>query len=313
MATDRNMLKKSVVILMNLARDLFLLDTGQQIPTILDYTDRFSVSRGIVQTALETLQKDGSIRIEKRGVLGTYLEAKDDQKLYRHTGWDSVTGTMPIPLTPYFVSLTTGICEALADAPMDFSFAYMTGSSKRAETLHKGVYDFMIASRSAAMLHVKEYDDLEICRELKGAIYSKEYRLYFMDPKKKEIENGMRVGVDPVCMDQRILTERLCRKKKVEIVEFPFIGFEDIAKSGKVDCIVFRDIEWSSHAKEIKLNEVPITGIRGFRAEDMNTPVVLVRKDNYAIDRLFEKYLDAEKIRQVQQEVLEGKRTMKFY
>lgn len=313
MTNTRNLYKKSAVILMNMARDLFLSEMGQKAPTIQEYTDMFHVSRGIVQKAMETLINDGSIRVEKRGVLGSYLTAADQTKLYGHTGWESITGTMPIPMTPYFTSLATAICEELSKAPVGISFAYMSGSSKRAETLANGVYDFMVSSRSAAKLHMKEYPDLKICAELTGAEYSKEYVLYFLDPSKSEIEDGMRMGVDPVCEDQCVLTEKLCKGKQVEIVEFPFIGVEDILMNRKVDCVVFRKIGWNEHAEQYQLNEVPIEGIRGFSIEDMNTPVILVNDKNYGMDRLLAKYLDAERISKIQQEVLNGDRTMKFY
>ena len=312
-AANLSMYKKSALTLMHMARDLFLTDTGEKIPTILEYTEMFGVSRGIVQSALEVLTEDGSITMEKRGVLGTFLVSKDDEKLFDHTGWGAITGSMPIPLTPYFTSLATAVCEVLSEAPVDFSFAYMSGSVKRVEALRDGVYDFVTMARSAAQVYLEMYDDLELCTELTGSQYCQEYMLYFMDPSKPAIEDGMRVGVDPVCMDQKVLTEKLCRGKAVEIVEFPFIGFEDIVRSGKIDCTIFRDLGWNAKAETLGIRAVPLTGIEGFGQEDTNTPVVLVRKGNYGIDRLLKKYLNIPEISRIQQEVLDGRRSMKFY
>ncbi len=313
MAANLNMYKKTALTLMHMARDLFLTETGEKIPTIHEYTELFGVSRGIVQSALETLTEDGSITMEKRGVLGTFLTAKNDQTLYSHTGWGAVTGSMPIPLTPYFTSLATAVCEVLSEAPVDFSFAYMSGSVKRAEALNNGVYDFMILSRSAAQTHMNQYDDLEICAELTGAQYSQEYVLYFMDPAKSAIEDGMRVGVDPVCMDQKVLTEKLCQGKQVEIVEFPFIGFEDIVTSGRIDCTIYRNVAWNVNAEKMGFRTVPLDSIDGFSFRETNTPVVLVRKDDYGTGRLLNKYLNIPEISRIQQEVLDGSRSMKFY
>ena len=312
-AANLSMYKKSALTLMHMARDLFLTDTGEKIPTILEYTEMFGVSRGIVQSALEVLTEDGSITMEKRGVLGTFLVSKDDEKLFDHTGWGAITGGMPIPLTPYFTSLATAVCEVLSEAPVDFAFAYMSGSVKRVEALRDGVYDFVTMARSAAQVYLETYDDLELCTELTGSQYCQEYMLYFMDPSKSAIEDGMRVGVDPVCMDQKVLTEKLCRGKAVEIVEFPFIGFEDIVRSGKIDCTIFRDLGWNAKAETLGIRAVPLTGIEGFGQEDTNTPVVLVRKGNYGIDRLLKKYLNIPEISRIQQEVLDGRRSMKFY
>ena len=158
-----------------------------------------------------------------------------------------------------------------------------------------------------------QWPELEICTELTDSIYSKEYVLYFMDPSKSTITDGMRVGVDPVCLDQRVLTEMLCRGKQVELVEFPFVGFEDITSSGKVDCVVFRDVTWQLDEKNVHFGVVPLDGIPGFSREETNTPVVLLRKGDYGIDRLMKKYLDVAEIGRIQKEVLSGKRSMKVY
>lgn len=313
MAANLSMYKKKAMTLMCLARDLFLTDPGGKIPTINEYTEELGVSRGIVQNALDFLEEDGSITVEKRGVLGTFLIARDDEKLYSHTGWGAITGSMPIPLTPYFTSLATAVCEVLCEAPVDFSFAYMSGSVKRVEALSSGVYDFMVISKSSARVHLEENPHLAVCAELTGAQYCQDYMLYFTDPSKTAIEDGMRVGLDPVCMDQKVLTEKLCEGKNVEIVEFPFIGFEDIIRSGRIDCTVFRGVGWNDNLKKIGLSIVPLEGIEGFDEDMTNTPVVVVRRDNYGIDRLLKKYLDAERISSIQQEVLDGRRTMKFY
>lgn len=313
MAAKPNIYKKTALTLMHMARDLFLTDAGEWIPTINEYTERFGVSRGIVQNALETLTQDGSITMEKRGVLGTFLLAKDDERLYSHTGWGAITGSMPIPLTPYFTSLATAVCEVLTDVPVEFSFAYMSGSVKRVDALRNGVYDFMILSKSAALTHMANHEDLQLCAELTGAQYCQSYMLYFMDPEKSTIEEGMRVGVDPVCMDQKVLTEILCKGKRVEIVEFPFIGFEDVVRSGRIDCTVFRDVGWREDADTLDCRIVPLEEIPGFSRDETTTPVVLVRKENYGIDRLLHKYLRVPEISRIQQEVLDGRRTMKFY
>lgn len=313
MAANRNLYKKSTLAQMYMARDLFLTEPGGRIPTISEYTEKLGVSRGIVQNALEALTADGSIVMEKRGVLGTFLLETEPDRLYRHTGWGTITGSMPIPLTPHFTSLATAVCEVLSEAPVDFSFAYMSGSVKRVGALRSGVYDFMILSRSAAQTHMMQHHDLEICAELSGSLYCQEYMVYFMDPAKSSIQDGMRVGVDPVCMDQKVLTEKLCEGKNVEIVEFPFIGFEDIVRSGRIDCTVFRGVGWNVEAEKLGIRGVPLTGIEGFSSEETNTPVVLVQKENYGIDRLLKKYLYVDEISRIQKEVLDGSRTMKFY
>ena len=64
---NNDIYKKSGLMRMNIARDFYLMDPGGRIPTILEYTEQFSVSRGIVQNAIRQLEEDGCIAIEKRG------------------------------------------------------------------------------------------------------------------------------------------------------------------------------------------------------------------------------------------------------
>lgn len=314
MTANINMYKKSALALMQIARDLYLTEPGEKILGIQEYAEKFSVSRGIVQQALEVLTEDKSVAIEKRGVKGSFLVGAHREQLYEHTGWGAITGTMPIPLNPYFTSLATALCEELKISATPFSFAYMSGSQKRVEALLNGVCDFMILTRSAARLHMAEYEELQICTELNGSLYSPKYVVYFTNLEKSAVEDGMRVGVDKACMDQKALTEHICKGKQVEFVEFPFIGFEDVIREGKVDCLVYRHIDWRDNdVKSLGAHPVPIQKIEGFDIEDINTPVVLIKKDNYAIDRLLRKIFDVDEVCQIQKQVLDGTRSMRIY
>ena len=314
MTENLNMYKKSGLILMNMARDLFLAEPDEQIPTIYDYTQRFSVSRGIVQSAIERLQEDGGIGLEKRGVKGTFLRQRDFSKLHPFTGWSAVTGTMPVPLNPLLTSLATGICQVMNKAPFPFSFAYVSGSEKRLEALERGIYDFIVLSKSAAQLYLERDPELVLCAELPGSVYSLGYVVYFTDTGKHAIEDGMRVGIDPTCLDQKVLTERLCAGKKVELVEFPFIGFEDLVRDSRVDCVVYRSVGWKGGPELTPLlREEALPEVPGFSEEETVTPVILVRKENYGMDRLLRKYMDTAAVRQIQKQVLDGSRAMKFY
>lgn len=308
-----NPYKKSALIAMYMARDLFLAEPGDRIPTIHEYTQTFEVSRGIVQNALEELTSNGSITTEKRGVLGTFLIRSDREKLYSRTGWGTCSGTMPIPVTPYFISLATAVCEVLSPAAQKFSFFYMSGAAKRIQALREGKCDFAVLSRGAAERSLQEDENLAICAELTGTRYDAPYLLCLMDPEKTGIEDGMRIGVDPVCLDQVHLTGLLCRDKKVEIVEFPFVGFRDIVSSGRIDCTLFRDGSWNKDWQKLKIRTIPLQEIPELAHVDTQTPVVVVRRDNYGIDRFLNKYLDDASIAHIQQQVLDGHRGMKFY
>jgi hypothetical protein len=83
--------------------------------------------------------------------------------------------------------------------------------------------------------------------------------------------------------------------------------------SGNIDCTLFRDGSWNRDWKGLQMRTVPLNEIPELAGVDTHTPVVLIRRDNYGIDRLLNKHLDAASIAHIQQQVLAGHRGMKFY
>ncbi|MFR2406129.1 MAG: YhfZ family protein, partial [Eubacterium callanderi] len=230
--------KKTGLATINIARDFYTMQPGDRVPTIAEYTQRFEVSRGIVQKAIATLEEDACIQTQKNGVKGTFVTGIDYEKLYPYTNWGSLTGTMPVPMTLSFSSLTTAICEEMEKSPFPFSFAYVTGSEKRLAALKEMIYDFIIVSKSSAERYLSENDFLERAIELTGCIYSEPYVLYFLDDQKTEIEDGMRMAVDCNSIDQYTISQKLCEGKDVAFVQTPYASFSELLVKKNVDCFI---------------------------------------------------------------------------
>ncbi|MEG0377917.1 MAG: YhfZ family protein, partial [Eubacterium sp.] len=279
-----NFYKKTGLAIINIARDFYTMQEGDRVPTIAEYTQRFSVSRGIVQKAIAALEADHCIETQKNGVKGTFAVKLDYQKLYSYTNWGSLTGTMPVPLTESLSSLTTAICEEMEQSPFPFSFAYVTGSQKRLEALEKMIYDFIVVSKSSAEKYLKEYDFLEEAIELKNCIYSAPYILYFFDESKTEVEDGMRMAVDINSTDQYEISKKLCENKNVEFVQTPYSTFSKLLTNKSVDCFIYREDGWYNNLKP-DLKQIQID-LPNYSREEMVTPVILIHKENYGFKKL---------------------------
>lgn len=303
--------KKTGLATMNIARDFYTMQPGDRVPTIAEYTQRFDVSRGIVQKAIAALEEDACIKTQKNGVKGTFVTEIDYRKLYPYTNWGSLTGTMPVPMTDSLASLTTAICEEMEKSPFPFSFAYVTGSEKRLAALEEMIYDFIIVSKSAAECYLAENDFLEQAIELENCIYSRPYILYFMDSGKTEIEDGMRMAVDKSSTDQYRITEKLCEGKDVELVQVPYASFKELLVKKNVDCFVYRQDGWYNNFQpdlSQRMVELP-----GYSVEEMVTPVILIHKENYGFKTLLRQYITAEKTQEIQEKVLSGECAVKFF
>ncbi|MFZ5974685.1 MAG: YhfZ family protein [Bacillota bacterium] len=302
--------KKSGIVTEKLARDFFSMEVGTRLPTIAEYTQRFSTSRGTVQNALALLEENECITILKSGSKGTLLTGIDLLKLQKFTGWDSLTGSMPVPLNPLLSSLTTAICHEMSQCPIPFSFAFVTGSQRRIDALLKKVYDFIIVTKGSAQIFLENNPSLEAAFQLDDCQYSHEYYVYFMNPAFSTITDGMRVAVDPTSADQYLITQKLFRDKNIELVVAPYIGFHDLMTKRQVDCVIYRKDDWIqpyTYFRAVKLD------LPGFSAHDVITPTILINKENYGLKKLLFKYLKKDRIAESQQKVLSGDMPVNFF
>lgn len=301
---------KSGLAIQNLSRMFFILDENSRIPTITDICNDFSLSRGIVQTSINYLCNNNVIELSKHGKKGTILNKKTMEKLSVLAGWDSVTGTMPLPLNRYLSSFTTAICHEFEQLPVNFSFAYVTGSKKRLQALKNMTYDFAIVSESTADFYLSQYDYLKKAFTFSGCLYSKPYYLYFRNPDITAISDGMKVPVDSNSCDQFYLSQKLCAGKNVTFVNVPYTNIVDAFNQGVVDCMVYR--------QESQLDNFPIDysqpiELNDYDAKKVITPVMLTNTANYAIDLLLEHYLNLETIKTIQTKVIHHVLPVRFF
>ena len=70
---NRGMNKKEQAIL-SIAREIVFSEAGERIPSIIEYSQKYNISVGLIQKALMSLQEEGALEIERRGVLGSYIK-----------------------------------------------------------------------------------------------------------------------------------------------------------------------------------------------------------------------------------------------
>jgi hypothetical protein len=301
------MYKKSWVINTWVARDMVGFSEGDKLPTIQEFTRKLNSSRGIIQKALETLQKNGGIVLEKRGKMGTYIGAINREILFRLGGLESVTATMPSPVTREFAGLATGICDAMQHCPVPFNFAFIHGAATRGAALSRMTYDFAVTSCSSAKRLTGEYPDLEMILPLTGCLYASPLVLCSNRPGVRSVFDGAVFGVDPNSPDHFYLTMRLCKGKKVRIVERPYITCRALFLSGEIDFLVFRDTVWKH---DPKIETIPVDGGGD---EEYVVPAVLVSKKNYNMGNILKSLLDPSIIAGGQSAVFEGRREVQYY
>jgi hypothetical protein len=299
--------KKSWLINTCIARDLIGFSTGDRLPTIQEFTQKHVSSRGIVQKALEGLQGSGAITLEKRGKMGTYINAINHAALFRLGGLEYITATMPPAITGDLAGLATGICDVMGECPAPFNFAFIHGADKRGAALSLMVYDFAVTSQSAAVRIVARYPDLDIMMLLDGCVYSPPFVLCSRRPGVWDISDGDSIAVDPSSVDQYVLTKRFCKGKKVRIIERPYVTCRALFISGEIDFLVYRDETW------IREYNVPAIPLEYGREASCLLPAVLINKHNYNIGNILKTFLRPRLIAESQTAVMEHRKEMQVY
>ncbi len=299
---NKKIFNKHGAVTTDLARSIMVLDVGDRLPTIIELTERFSVSRGIVQNAISFLEENGCMALCRSGKLGTILESINFAKLYEFTGWDPIVGAMPVPFNDCFRSLASALFTESRRLPVESSVIYVSGAQNRQSMLKKDFLDYIVTSVAAARHIVAESDDIELLFELPDCLYEVPYCLLFIDNRDTEIRDGMRVGVDSEGIDQMELTKALCKGKNVEIVNMPFESTVEMLHNRSIDCSVIRREKWLEDNLKLVPRPIPKTD---YPAEDTTIPAILVNRNNYGIKELLGKHFSPQSIAEEQRSALD--------
>ena len=306
---DKKIFNKHGAVTTNLARDIMSLNAGDRLPTIIDYTEIFSVSRGVVQNSISLLEEEGCISLNRSGKLGTVLTKIDYEKLSKLTHWDPLVGAMPIPFNDSFRSLATALYYDSQKLPLYSSVAYVSGAANRWAMLSKGFFDYIVTSVATANYIIAADDNVELLFSLPDCRYEEPYCLIFLDNKDTEIRDGMKVGVDPEAIDQLQLSKAMCKGKNVEFVKMPLEGAIEILHTRAVDCMVIRNEKWFKN--NTNLIPLPVT-TSDYPIEDTVLPAILINKNNYGIKNLLNKFLSPESLARAQQHALSVQANYRF-
>lgn len=302
--------KKTGILTNYLAREFLASEVGDKCPTIAYCAETFRVSRGTVQDAMTILEESGGISTEKMRKRGTILTALNKKKLYEMSGIDTITGTMPLPLSLELQGLASGVCRSMEASPVPFAFAYIQGSSQRLKLLNRSVYDFTIASRTTAKWLMPHYPDLEIITGLADSIYSKEYTLYVSTAQGGGLRNGLAAAFDPLCTDQTVLLRKLTEAYDLRYIEVPYSTQRALLLDGGCDVILVRNHPEMNASPACKAIAVPD---ELYDREDITTPVILGNKTNFGMNRLLSYYLKPLEISATQISILDKKMRPRFY
>lgn len=298
---------KNGIATYTLAREFIKYHVGDKIPTVSELSETFDLARGTVQNAVKLLQQSDAIRIESKGHVGSYLMKKNMTILLEFAGISSIVGVMPLPYSKRYEGLASGLLVTMENHyNIPASMAFMRGAKNRISMLISNRYDFAIISRSAAEQIIKEHDNILIVMSFGKNSYLSEHVIIFKDDQMKEIQDGMRVGIDYDSVDQRVLTEKVCAGKNVDYVHLDYSRIVERVVNGEIDAAI-----WNKDEIIEKFMKVNYTELNGYDSAT-DEAVMVVSKEESEMVELLKNIIDPQTVVNIQKLVLEGKVTPSY-
>lgn len=307
MSYKQLLLSKNGLAALQLAKEFLKCPVGDKIPTITDLGERLKIGRGTLQSSIKLLQSIDAIKLESRGHMGTYLIFKNTKILLEIANITTIVGAMPLPYSKMYEGFASGLIVAMENQyDIPASMAYMRGARNRISMVLNDRYDYAVVSRYAANEFMKSNDSIVIVKSFGAHSYLSEHVVIFNNPNSKAIENGMKIGIDNDSIDQKELTESVCKDKSVEYIPVDYSRILSRVIEGDIDAAVWNKDELTD--KIVYINYVPITTENVSDTE----AVIIVKKEKQEIISLLDEIIDIETVLTIQKLVLEGKITPSY-
>lgn len=302
MINKTQLMQKNGLVAIKLAREFITMKVGDRIGTIADYSEKFSTARGTVQSAIKFIEQYNAIKLEPRGHLGTFITYMDYKMLWEFTDFGTIMGVMPLPYSKLYEGLATGLYKAMVANNIPFGLAYMRGAKARLDALKSGRYDFAVISKLAAVHCIKNGMDIDIAVEFGKYTYVNEHAMIFADAGKRDIEEGMKVGIDRSSIDHSLMTLNQCRGMDIKLVDLAYNQIISKLKTGEIDAAIWNIDEIIERKLDIRY--YPLT-YNDFHEDDTEA-VIAVNAGNFGIKNLLGHFLNSKQVVETQRQVVKG-------
>ena len=292
---EKKMNKKNRSVLF-VARELLFSKVGERIAPVTEYSEKYGISVGLIQRAFVLLQNEGAIKLDKRGVLGSFVKEINNEILLEKSDLGFLVGVMPLPYSKRYEGLATGIKNNFQNYNLNYYFAYMSGSGVRLSFLRKGIYDFAVVSRLAYEIERERNGDIESVFEFGANSYVSKHVLL----KAPGVKKIVKIGVDRNSEDQEFLTKEFLGDSNYEFVEIDYNETLKLLENKIVDGIIWNYDEIEEKSIKMEYEELPESRI----LKKANEAVLVISRRNDNLRKLSRKIIDVDYIREIQQKVL---------
>jgi len=300
------LLSKQGKSITDLARILLNAAPGERLPAMQQIATEQDVSVGTVQAAMQYLQTEQVVEIENRGRLGGFVQQLDYLRLWSLAYRRTMTAMLPMPYSRRLEGLAASLRETFDASSFDLALRFMRGSTARIQRLHAQQCDWVVTSRYAAEASWARGFDVEIVFALGAGTYTIGHVLVLNG--SSTLQGGMRIGIDTHSADHAYMVRQLSRGVPVNFVEIDYSAGLDLLLSGEIDVVIWTERDLPVLPDHIHVQPIAGDLFDSDQIERLGEAVIISLPGVVAVKHILQNTLDAGRLREIQREVLEGRR-----
>lgn len=228
-------------------------------------------------------------------------------ELWDKSGFGTVLAIMPLPFSRRFAGIASGLHRAFAHAGIPFRLGFMRGATNRVDTLLEGRCDFIVTSKMTARLDMEMGRPLTLMHVYGLGSFVKEYVVAFRENGIERIQPGMRVALDPVSIDQTILTSYECEGIQVDFVDAPYVQSLEMLENNQLDAVIWSRDEMEERGLNFNLQPLADSSPRRVAGED-TVAVLATSRDKAELGEVLLRLVDFAGVEKIQDTVLKNAR-----
>jgi hypothetical protein len=288
------------------AERLLGVRVGDRIPTVTELSDGIGVGSGTVQAALRTLRAAGAVSLSSHGHLGTLLVERDLALLWRATGGEALRGVLPLPTSPEFAGLATGLADVFQARGIRLNLTFRQGGRHRLAALEAGDVDFTVCSMSAAD---EVGDEHRVVRLAPETFYAAGSVVVITRAGDSPDPRGV-VPVDRASRDHELLTE--AEFPDATLTDVPYTLIPELVIHREADAAIWHRTSVSPLLTATGLDLHPRTRPTPRREGDLSSAALVLGAGDGPAAAVLDAVIDPDRIAAVQREVLERRRVPSF-
>lgn len=292
--------------IVGVARRLLAVPLDSQIPTLTEFGTDLGVGSGTVQAALRSLRDAGTVALSSHGHLGTKLVDRDLAALWAATGGGAIQGVLPLPTSPEFSGLATGLADEFERAGVRLNLTFRQGVRHRLEALGEGRVDFLVCSAPAARSLSAEHAVVLLPLH---TFYARDAVVVITRSGELPDARGT-VPIDRNSRDHSVLTE--AEFPDALLVDVPYTLIPELVVHGEVDAAIWHRTSASPLLTATGLDIHRRSRPQPPEGEEISRAALVLRRDDPARTAVFDAVIDPDAIAEVQRQVLDRERVPSF-